>query len=760
MNRFLSLLLWSVAGAVMVAAVAGQAQTTVTTFPLKEMTGSNVRRSISIVSLDSAKRIGTNIVWPGTKVIPASAIPASGVARTNLYPGLYRVSVEGLPGYTDGVVPETNVVMSWADCAAIVPSTGTLAQYYTRSQVDSLVGSAGAVAAGSGLTASTNGRLTTVLIDTNQVALLGRNVAFGRITGTGVFNSLQAPGFGATDEGGVQLSNPLQSMNGAFFSGDISTGGKFYGDGSTLTNLAGIGTNVAHLNVTNLNVAGTSTVHTVVVDQILGQLGSNNLVDGSVVRAKLEAWVREVVDRAVTNGSAATLRSLTVDGQTPFEILNGAIPLLSWGDLGIAPDGSMYGMNWQIKSGTGDIATGGKFYGDGSTLTNIAGIGTNVANLNVTNLNVAGTSTVHTVVTDQILGQLNGSNNISAGTISLAQLSPTLAAMVSAPAGYDFTVSLSTSNDTGVAVWTNTLASSNTWKGVTEVIGAGPAGSNFLSYHMVNFFRGTNSQRTNYWQQERSTNTLTADWEQSTAGAVLKVKGAPGENMNWWVAGSSRTVTNGVVGGGGASLAFGSLLGRAYTAGGQSAYSVTAGATVASGDGVIVFVRFGNDATVPTLTDAQGNTYSAIASPTAMAAGWRVFFSKLTTALGASDTIAANFSTTDYRTVTVAAFSVTGVGATQPDVTATFYDYMTAGAVNLPFTTVAENTVAIAQVVDVGNTQTYTVGSGWTQDGSYLDHAGSRQYWVHQAFSSTGAKQVGGSFPIAETGEALVVVIK
>lgn len=117
------------------------AQTTVV-FPLKEMTGSAHRREIVVTSLDGVRLVGTNLIYPRPMVVAVK----NGEVRTNLLTGNYRVTVRGVPGYSDGFVPDTNVVVYWNELAAVVPSALNLSQYYTRAQIDAMLANVGAPA--------------------------------------------------------------------------------------------------------------------------------------------------------------------------------------------------------------------------------------------------------------------------------------------------------------------------------------------------------------------------------------------------------------------------------------------------------------------------------------------------------------------------------------------------------------------------------------------------------------------------------------
>lgn len=135
MKRTLTTIIWSL------AALTAVAQTTVV-FPLKQMTGTAHRRELTVTSLDGVRKVGTNLVYP----VPMTVTAQGGQFRTNLFTGNYRLTMQGVPGYSDAFVPDTNVVVYWNDLVPATPSALTLSQYYTKAQIDALLAGAGSVA--------------------------------------------------------------------------------------------------------------------------------------------------------------------------------------------------------------------------------------------------------------------------------------------------------------------------------------------------------------------------------------------------------------------------------------------------------------------------------------------------------------------------------------------------------------------------------------------------------------------------------------
>lgn len=144
--------------AALLCATSCMAQTAVI-FPLKQMTGTAHRRDITITSLDGVRKVGTNVVYP----VPMSMTVQAGQLRTNLFTGNYRLTMQGVPGYSDAFVPDTNVVVYWNDLVPVTPSALTLSQYYTKAQVDALL--AGGVVGGSVAGAITNHHSEPVYLD-------------------------------------------------------------------------------------------------------------------------------------------------------------------------------------------------------------------------------------------------------------------------------------------------------------------------------------------------------------------------------------------------------------------------------------------------------------------------------------------------------------------------------------------------------------------------------------------------------------------
>lgn len=117
--------------AVVLVASCAMGQTRVV-WSVRQTTGSPQNREITVTSLDGARKVGTNVVYPMSLTISARG----GVASTNLYAGNYRIEVQGLAGYTEGYIPDTNVVVYWSERMAVRPGAALASDFYTKGQVD------------------------------------------------------------------------------------------------------------------------------------------------------------------------------------------------------------------------------------------------------------------------------------------------------------------------------------------------------------------------------------------------------------------------------------------------------------------------------------------------------------------------------------------------------------------------------------------------------------------------------------------------
>lgn len=109
---------------------------------------------------------GTNLFASG----PIKLTPTNGSARAWCEPGPYRVTWDGLSGSLDIVVPDTNVLVTAAQCAIFVPSAANLAFFYTKAQVDSLL--SGTNAALLVTLGATNSAILVTLGSTNSALLV------------------------------------------------------------------------------------------------------------------------------------------------------------------------------------------------------------------------------------------------------------------------------------------------------------------------------------------------------------------------------------------------------------------------------------------------------------------------------------------------------------------------------------------------------------------------------------------------------------
>jgi hypothetical protein len=320
-------------------------------FASVQMTGALNNRKVTVSPLVGPSVNGTNLVYSG----PITLVSTNGVAPAALlYPGGYRVMWEGLNGFVDLVVPETNVTVYAADCAVVVPTALTLTQYYTREQVQSnflglaawLAGSntlaamagnggfdtnllalfltrvdAPTVAAGSNVVVVTNGDVYTVHAGGTNLAL--------RTDYAGLTNGFLI-GVGAGTNVVLVTNNGVVTVNG--------TGS---GGGSGVT--VGAGTNVvlvtngtvvtvnapagAGLNGTN-GINGTNGLNGVNGTNGLNGVNGTNGVDGVTV----EAGTNIV---AVTNGGVVTV-SANIDTNRFLGTNNGGMlhGPLAWGSGG------------------------------------------------------------------------------------------------------------------------------------------------------------------------------------------------------------------------------------------------------------------------------------------------------------------------------------------------------------------------------------------------------------------------------------------
>jgi hypothetical protein len=213
-------------------------------------------------------------------------------------------------------------------------------------------------------------------------------------------------------------------------------------------------------------------------------------------------------------------------------------------------------------------------------------------------------------------------------------------------------------------------------------------------------------------------------------------------------------------GGGGGSPAFGVEAIRGYLAEGSTAYAFAYSGSVSAGADVIVVVNWMSEEAISSVSDTAGNTYNLVQN-VSPATGYHFLYYRSTLAnpVTGANSFTVTFGSADFRRVSVIGFTLTGIGATQPDAYAS-QDYYGATPV-VDFTTVAANTVAFAVLNDVGNNRAYTPAAGWTQLGAQLDHNSSYLTFVYQVFSSAGAKTVGGTYTGAANGvEAAVVAFK
>lgn len=120
------------------AAAAG----TAVTARMRDLTGSDLNRTVTFTQLDGPLGVyGTNLVYGG----PLTVQPVDGTVTTNLYMGNYRLTFKGLPKAVQVFIPDTTNTVNLADPA--IQRQG-IVQVFTLTQ--------GGVAAGTNITAQTN----------------------------------------------------------------------------------------------------------------------------------------------------------------------------------------------------------------------------------------------------------------------------------------------------------------------------------------------------------------------------------------------------------------------------------------------------------------------------------------------------------------------------------------------------------------------------------------------------------------------------
>lgn len=208
--------------------------------------------------------------------------------------------------------------------------------------------------------------------------------------------------------------------------------------------------------------------------------------------------------------------------------------------------------------------------------------------------------------------------------------------------------------------------------------------------------------------------------------------------------------------------AFGTNVANGFFSSGATTYVVPITNAVSAGETILI-LHFRSDAyDASSITDSQGNTYSFVTNQTPFS-NYRFtwYQSTVTTGLGLTDTITINYSTSDFRRLSVLAIKASGIAgvSSQLDSVGSLDYFGTAPTIN--FTTTATATLAFAGLTDVGSSRAYTAGSGWASAGPAIDHNGSLVTFVYQVYSTAGSKSLNGTYAAPNNGvEAAVAIFK
>lgn len=192
-----------------------RAVTVDTIFPTIDARGKAQAAAVVVTPLGLPTVYGTNLA--AGRVITLTV--TNGVARGPMLPGRYRVTWDGLPGFLEGDIPETNIIWNFSQSVAVTPSVVNAAFYYTRKQVDAMM--------------ATN--VPANVVTNGQAALNVGAVTATNFRGPGAaasFETLTVANGIAVEGGGY---DSIDGNNNAHFEAVYSP--SFYGNGAGLSNV-------------------------------------------------------------------------------------------------------------------------------------------------------------------------------------------------------------------------------------------------------------------------------------------------------------------------------------------------------------------------------------------------------------------------------------------------------------------------------------------------------------------------------------------
>jgi hypothetical protein len=315
------------------------------------------------------------------------------------------------------------------------------------------------------------------------------------------------------------------------------------------------------------------------------------------------------------------------------------------------------------------------------------------------------------------------------------------------------TGTLLTTDETPTTVLTNLVGDGAVQWWTAEIIGNGPTNSllSTADIHIRNI-GGTGSAETNQLRTVlRGSDGLQAYWTRSGTGAVLNVRGAPGENVAWkWRAQNVLSHTNGLAEAA-APVAYDGADGpAAYTIStGNSTIVVPVANNVTAGKhAVLIWNHRNTSLSVSGITDSSGNTWTVHETRTGTTANLTLASAPVTTQLnGGSSTVTITLSgTVGSDTGTFGQlFRLSNVTGVDVDTSASANSTTPVASAS---TTVAPTVIIGA--VQHGNSQTYG-SSSWTAIGSVHEAHAQRHYYLRHDVAGTGSQTMGGTISGAIT---------